>query len=73
MLEFLKENLMKKVFKQKNITDGEIPTVSIRWLEDTSTNEKSVVIDYAYNNGETFSTISFEWTKEEILELLKNL
>jgi len=63
----------KKIIKQKNILDGEIPTVSIRWLEDDSTKEKSVVIDYYYNNGEVFSTISFEWTKDEIKELLKEL
>jgi hypothetical protein len=66
--------MIKKVFDKKDILDSGIPTISIRWLLDEQTEKKSVVIDYYYQLEEDkLTTISYEWQKEEIEELLSKL
>jgi len=66
--------MTKKVIDYKQINEGDIPTISIRWLKDTETEKKSVVIDYYYQSDEDkFTSISYEWQKEELEELLEKL
>jgi len=66
--------MTKKVFDRKEISESEIPMISIRWLLDETTQKKSVVIDYYYQvEEEKFTSISFEWQKDEIEELLSKL
>lgn len=66
--------MTKKVFDKKEILEMDVPAVSIRWLLDERTQKKSVVIDYYYQIEEDkFTSISFEWQKEEIEELLSKL
>jgi hypothetical protein len=65
--------MKKTLIKQKDIKNGDVPMVSIRWFEDESSKEKTVVIDYFHNNGEVLSSTSFEWTKDEIKELMELL
>lgn len=66
--------MTKKVIDYTQISDGDIPSVSIRWLEDKITQKKSVVIDYYYQvDNEKFTSISFEWQKEELEEIIKKL
>lgn len=66
--------MTKKVFDKKEILETDVPTISIRWLLDENTQKKSVVIDYYYQVEEDkFTSISFEWQKEEIEELLSKL